>query len=167
MLFYPSFFPNQRFAALLLPRPEMDNVYIIQFKKKFPQYPVFSGRRALARTGQRETGDRRNGRHRFGKRGPWTTARVISWSHFSEDGVGTPCCSFAMPANLLPQGLCTGFLSIWTSQISAQLTPYLLYAFAPKGSCQWKPPLTSPLGTIIPSPAVTISSPRFPVPRSA
>lgn len=153
----------------MLPSRETDNVYIMQFKKKFPQHHLFSGRRALARTEQREMGDRRNGDIGW-EEGWWTTAGVVSWSpkgmHFVislfQQGWGWYSLLFFCHARESPAPGPLHWLSFYLD-----LFLYLILVFAPKRSCQWKPPLTAPLGTTILSPAVTLPSPCSPVPCSA
>lgn len=54
-------------AVLFRPSRGIDNISIIQFKKKLSRCYLFSGRRKLTRTGQRETRDRTTGGQKSGR----------------------------------------------------------------------------------------------------
>lgn len=147
--------------------------------EKLITFTLFNSKRNFLNTICSQAGEPWPGQNRGGwgtegtgdigwEEGRWTTAGVVSWSpkgvhlviSLFQQGWGWHSLLFFCHARQSPAPGPLHRLSFYLD-----LFFYLILVFAPKRSCQWKPPLTVPLGTTILSPAVTIPHParQFPV----
>lgn len=85
--------PNHRPGILLPPNRVIDNISMVQFKKKRPRRPLFPGEATLARTGRRETGG--------GGQGTWSGRGVMDRSWRACTSHSAPFCSALGPDSLL------------------------------------------------------------------